>query len=132
MATIQVSAPDLLEAVKQLGAEEFDAFLEQAMSLRSRPRMATLSVRESKLMKRINRALPEAFRRKYAELVRKRNSNTLTESEHKELLRLTHQSEMRDADRAAALLELAKLRRVPMRTLLKQLDIKPVAIDGKT
>jgi hypothetical protein len=40
------------------------------------------------------------------------------------VLKLTHKAESQDADRAAALLELAKLRRVPVRLLMKQMSIE--------
>ncbi len=130
MATTGVSGPDLLKAVQQLGPEEFDAFLEQALSLRNRPRAATLSAQESKLIKRINRGLPDELCRRYAHLSRKRKKSALTGNEHTELLKLTHEVESRDAERAKALLELAKLRRVPIRVLMKQMGIKAAPLHG--
>jgi hypothetical protein len=54
----------------------------------------------------------------------------LTSDEHAELLKLTHEAENRDAERAAALLELAKLRRLPIRVLMKQMGIKAAAVHG--
>lgn len=130
MATIQISGPDLLKAVKQLGPDELDAFLEQALSLRGRHKAATLSAQESRLIKRINRGLSEEFRNRYAQLVQKRKRRSLTDGEHTELLQLTHEAETRDMERAAALWELAKLRRVPVRTLMKHMGIKAAAIEG--
>ena len=130
MATIEVSGPDLLKAVRQLGPEELDAFLEQALSLRRRPRAATLSAEESRLIKRINRGLPDEVCSRYAQLLRKRKKRALTGNEHAELLKLTHEVESRDAERAAALLELAELRRVPTRMLMKQMGIKAAPLDG--
>jgi len=130
MAVTEVSGPDLLKAVKQLGPEEFDAFLEQALSLRRGHKAATLSARESRLIKQINRGLAQDVSSRYAHLIQKRKKKTLTETEHTELLQLTHEVESRDAARAAALLELAKLRRVPIRVLMKQMGIKAAAIDG--
>lgn len=124
-----IHAPDLLNAIKKLGPDELDAFIDQALSLR-RPRPKTLSAAETRLLKRINRGLPEALCSRYEELVGKRQKQTLTTDEHRELLKLTHDVESRDADRAAALWELAQLRRVPLRVLMKQLGIKPKPIHG--
>ncbi|HJZ89396.1 MAG TPA: hypothetical protein VKE40_00895 [Gemmataceae bacterium] len=114
----------MLKAIQQLGPEEFDAFLEQALLLRRRPRVATLSAVESRLIQRINRGLPEDLLVRYAQLSRKRKRHQLTDDEHSELLKLTHEVETRDAERAAALVELAKLRRVPVRALMRQMGIK--------
>ncbi|MCI0680819.1 MAG: hypothetical protein L0Y71_01835 [Gemmataceae bacterium] len=116
--------------MKRLGPDEFDKFIEQALALRARPRSATLSAAETRLLKRINRGLPEDCCRRYAQLVRKREKGSLTGAEHAELLKLTRTAESRDAERAAALWELAQLRRVPLRTLVKQLGIKARPIDG--
>jgi hypothetical protein len=131
MPTIQLNGSDLLEAVRKMAPEEFDAFLEQALSTRrNRPRTATLSAKESKLIKRINRGIPDELSRRYARLSQKRSRRALTSAEHTELLKLTHQVETLDAERAAALLELAKLRRVPVRLLMKHLGIKAAPLHG--
>jgi predicted DNA-binding transcriptional regulator YafY len=130
MATIEVSAPELLKAVRQLPPDELDAFLEKALLLRHQPTANKLSAEESRLIKAINRGLPEAMRRRYALLSQKRKRNSLSDSEHAELLKLTHEFENRDADRAAALLDLATLRRVPIRLLMKQMGIKAAPVHG--
>ena len=130
MATIEMSGPELLKAVQKLGPEEFDAFLEKALLLRTQPRVEKLSAEESKLIKRINRGLPEAVLSRYARLSQKRKKRLLSDDEHAELLKLTHEVESRDADRAAALFELANLRRIPIRMLMKQMGIKAAPVNG--
>jgi hypothetical protein len=54
----------------------------------------------------------------------------LTEKEHTELLALTSAAENQDAGRAAALLELATLRRLPIRVLMKQMGIQAPPVHG--
>jgi hypothetical protein len=130
MATVEVNGRDLLKAVQQLPPDDLDAFLEKALSLRSRPRADTLSAKESRLIQRINRGIPEEVCKRFEQLERKRTRTTLTRDEHAEMLRLTHEIESQDADRAAALLELSKVRRIPMRMLMKQLGIEPAPIHG--
>lgn len=130
MARMQMIAPDLLKVVQDLGPEEFDAFLAQALSLRSRPRAAMLSPKESKLITRINRGLPDEVCSRYTQLSRKREKRTLTSNEHAELLNLTDEVESRDAERAAALLQLAKLRRVPIRVLMTSMGIQAAPLHG--
>jgi hypothetical protein len=130
MPTIEVSGPELLKAVQQLAPEELDAFLERALSLRSQPTADKLTAEESKLIKRINRGLPAAICSRYARLSQKRKKNSLSDKEHADLLKLTNEFESRDADRAEALLELAKLRRIPIRLLMKQMGIKAAPVNG--
>jgi hypothetical protein len=130
MPTIEVSGPELLKAVQQLAPEELDAFLEKALLLRNQPTADKLSAEESRLIKRINRGLPEAVCSRYARLSQKRKKASLSDKEHAELLKLTHEFESRDADRAAALLELANLRRIPIRLLMKQMGIKAAPVNG--
>ena len=59
MATVQPMDNELLKAVVRLGPEEFDAFLDQTLSLRKPSKRATLSARESRLIQRINRPIPD-------------------------------------------------------------------------
>ncbi|HEY2251395.1 MAG TPA: hypothetical protein VGH74_10060 [Planctomycetaceae bacterium] len=130
MATIEVSGPELLKAVQRLGPEEFDAFLEQALLLRRHAKADKLSPVESRLIKRINRGLPQSLSRRYAQLAHKRKAKTLSQDELAELLKLTHDVENLDAERAAALLELATLRQVPIRMLMRQMGIKAAPVHG--
>lgn len=130
MATVQLNRPELLEAIRQLAPDEFDAFLESALSLRNRPHTGRLSAQESRLIQRINLGIPEKISDRYDELTRKRKRRTLAEDEQTELLQLTDQIERRDAERAADLLELARARRVPIRTLMKQMGIGAAPVNG--
>ena len=122
--------PGIAEGGPATGPEELDAFLEKALLLRNQPRADKLSAEESRLIKRINRGLPEAVCSRYARLSQKRKKKSLSDKEHDELLKLTHELESRDADRAAALLELANLRRIPLRLLMKQMGIKAAPVNG--
>jgi hypothetical protein len=130
MPTIEISPQNLLEAVKQMAPKEFDAFIERALSLRAPSKPSTLSARETKLISRINRGMPEKLSKRCGQLTQRLKKEILTADEHLELLELTREAENRDADRAAALLELAKLRRVPLRILMKQMGIEPPPVHG--
>ena len=105
-------------------ASEFESFVQQAMALRGEQTSTTLSPAETALVQRINRGLPLDVRTQYSALVKRRNRNLLTPEEHDELIKLTQQAEIQDADRAAALVELAKRRRIPVKTLMKQMRIQ--------
>jgi hypothetical protein len=130
MSSPAIHDPDLLTAVERMAPDEFDAFIEQALARRNRPPTTRLSKKETELLQRINRGLPGTGTVRYAKLARKRDRRTLTSAEHTELLQLTHEMESRDAERAEALWELARFRRVPVRLLMKQLGIKTPPVDG--
>jgi hypothetical protein len=130
MPTIAANGNDLLDLVKKMPPEEYLTFIEKALALRPSPRSATLSVKETRLIERINRGLPLEMLDRYAHLIARRKKEVLTREELQELLQLTHVAESQDADRAAALLELAKLRRMPVRALMRQMGIQTPAIHG--
>lgn len=115
---------DLLEAVKRMKRSEFQQFLQDAVSVRARNNSAALPARETAILLKINKGLPAGLRKRYAELRARRTKSGLSEAEQQELLRLTDEIELHDARRAEALVELAGLRGVPVRTLMKELGIK--------
>jgi uncharacterized membrane protein YheB (UPF0754 family) len=133
MPTIQVqaqlSSDDLLHAVEQLGPPELEQFVQQVLALKAQRQTPCLSRAETELLGQINRGLPADLRERYAELIGKRQAQTLTADEQAELLRHTDQVEMLEAQRAQALVELAQLRRQPLAALLQDLGI-PAPADG--
>jgi hypothetical protein len=68
MPTTAVNRKDLLDAVKQMPPDDFEAFIQEALLLR-KPPPATLSAQETKLVKQINRGLPQEMRRRCAQLI---------------------------------------------------------------
>ncbi len=133
MPTIQVQAElspdDLFHAVEQLGPPELERFVQQVLALKARRQAPSLNRAETELLGQINRGLPANLRERYAELIGKRQAQTLSTEEHDELLRLTDQVETLESQRALALVELAQLRHQPLAALLQDLGI-PAPADG--
>ncbi len=131
MPTIQVEANvtgrDLLKAAEQLDSDELRKFVEDVLALRAGRQAPRLSARETELLLKINEGLPEAMRTRLSELTTKRRAQILTPEEHAELLRLTGEVEGREAERAAALAELAQLRKTLLAELMKALGIQAPA-----
>jgi 16S rRNA C967 or C1407 C5-methylase (RsmB/RsmF family) len=131
MPTIQVEAHlsrrDLLKATEQLDAAEFQQFVADVLGLRARRQAPHLSATESELLLIVNRGLPENLRERYRELIGKRRQQTLAPAELEELLRLTDQVEQLEADRLAALSELAQLRQTTLPTLMANLGLRAPA-----
>lgn len=82
------------------------------------------SKKDSDLLLRINRNLPDKQRERIRELTDKLEFESITDKEQSELLRLTDKAEQLQAERLQAVLELAKLRSVSVETVMKQLGVK--------
>jgi hypothetical protein len=120
----QVSGDDLLDAARQLDPAEFGRFVAAVLDLRAERDAPRVPAAEADLLLRINAGLPDDLRRRFDELAAKRQDETLTPEEHTELLRLTDDVERRQADRVAALTELARLRGLSLAAVMAQLGIR--------
>lgn len=119
----QVSPEELLKAIDQLTSTDLERFFVQVLALRAQRNAPALRPEESDLLQKINQGLPLDLRDRYEALIGRRRSGALTPDEHDELLRLTDQVEALQAERAENLARLARLRGVPLATLLDSLGI---------
>jgi hypothetical protein len=125
----QLSAEDLLQAVGQLESAELNRFVARVLALRAQRDAHSLTASETELLRRINQGLPQPLRARYRELIDKRRAETLTPEEHAELLRLTDQVEIADAERAQALVDLARLRQKSLAAVMHELGIPSASDD---
>ena len=128
-ATIQIETEQLLKAALQMPQSDFEQFVSRLFSIKARERAPVLSEREAELLQKIYLGLPPATQQRLNELIKKRQSYTITEDELQELNMLTNQVELFDAERLQHLTELAHLRNVTLVALIRQLGIKPVPHD---
>jgi hypothetical protein len=129
MPTIQVETDQLLNAALQMSPAELDRFVTKLFSIKARERAPVLSEREAELLQKIYHGIPTEMQERLNELIKKRQSYTITDDELQELIKLTNQVELFDAERLKHLIELAHLRNVPLDDLIRQLGIKPVPHD---
>jgi len=131
MPTIQIEADlspeQLLSAARQLPRREFDRFVERVLSLRAERAEPVLPAAESELLLKINHPVPDDLLHRYDELIARRDTRTLTAEEHEELLRLTDQVELLEAERMRLLIELAQLRQITLDELMGQLGFQPLS-----
>lgn len=83
---------------------------------------------EAELLWRIRTAVPEPETRLLHRLLRQRKSGALTEMEQNRLQTLLDEREERGAQRLHDLAQLSQLRSLPVRQLMEQLGIRPLAI----
>ena len=114
------SAPKTIQKKVQSALRQ--ALREASTSTVAAPR---LSKAETALFLKINRVLPAAQQHRYEELKTKRDEETLTPTEHAELLQLVEEHQQLWADRLQAVIELAKLRGLTPPAVFKQLGIHP-------
>lgn len=79
---------------------------------------------ETQLLKQINQGLSPEQQQRLTGLDQKRQNETLTDSEHEELLALNEVMEQQNVERMQSLCKLAQLRHVPLTTLMQDLGIR--------
>ncbi len=120
----QISSDELLKAVQQLPPTELDKFVDQVLSLRAHHVTPSLPRTESELLLKINQGIPADLQKRYDELIGKRNAESLTESDHQELLVLTKQVEKIEVQRVEDLSELARIRHTSLAQLMQSLGLR--------
>lgn len=118
---------ELLQAVEQLNPTDLEQLMVQIISLQAQHKAPRLSKDEADLLLKINQGLPFETQKRFDELVAKRQAESLTPTEHQELISLTGQIEKSDTERIKYMAELARLRGVSITELMKNLGIYPPA-----
>lgn len=118
----QLTTQELMDAIGQLSPLELAQVARYASRLR-RQKISGHSPREKELVRTARRRRPREFQRRYEELMRKRQAETLTDAEYQELLRMTDEAEAFDARRSEALAELAELRNTDIDSLMRELGL---------
>lgn len=121
---INIELEKVLDGVAKLDTPDLERFLTEVSVLLAQRKVANFSKEESRLLQIINHTLPFSVQTRYDTLTERRRSENLTPEEYQELLALVDQVELADANRLAALVELAQLRNVTLDQLMEQLDIQ--------
>jgi len=124
---IEVSAEQLLRAVERLPQQELETFVAQIVALRAQRSAPHLNQEETALLLQINAGISPDLQRRFNELVAKRQLETISPAELAELIQITDEIEQRDAQRLAALIELAQLRQTTVPVLMDEFGIRPPA-----
>ncbi|HEU5103822.1 MAG TPA: hypothetical protein VFU22_32620 [Roseiflexaceae bacterium] len=122
---IEVSTEQLIRAVERLPQQELETFVAQIVALRAQRTAPHLGQEETALLLRINSGISPDLQRRFNELVAKRKTETITPAELTELIEITDAIEQRDAQRLAALIELAQFRQTSVPMLMDALGIRP-------
>ncbi len=123
--TVDAKLAQAYNAAPKATQKKLQAALRQALHNVSAPtgEILRLSKQETELFLRINRTLSEAQQQRYDELTEKRLAGALTKRDDAELEELIQAIERLGIDRLQAVIELARLRKVPPEEMLRQLEL---------
>lgn len=111
------------ELVDQLSGDSLAQAVE-FMERLSNPLLETLNseetIQERSLLETIQRRLSKEDQTRLNYLRQRQEAEDLTDAEHQELLTFVERVEQQDAERAAALVQLAKLRQVDLKTVIDE------------
>jgi len=118
----KITSENLLNAVVNLPKNEFERLIANAKKLRR-----TLPEnKEIRLIKKVNESvLSDAERVRFSELIEKRQSENISESELDELTALTERGEELNVKRLKYLVEIAAIRNKSLREVMLELEIFP-------
>ena len=123
-----MSVDELLKAVDSLSEPDLDNLVKRALFVRARRKMNVLTPAETDLLLEINQGIPAQVHDRYEVLLEKRDDETLTEDNYRELLDLSNQIEGFGVKRIEALAKLATFRQVSLPKLMDDLGIQSLDV----
>ncbi|MEZ4710792.1 MAG: hypothetical protein R3A44_26580 [Caldilineaceae bacterium] len=118
--TSAVSVNELVDGLERLSTPDLEEIVSKVLALQAKRRASSLPKSETELLQKINQGIPINVQTRFDELNKKRSEETLTDAEHRELLVLIEEIEQADVQRINYLSQLAQLRNVSVRELIKQ------------
>lgn len=122
-----MSLDELIKAADGLDASDLDLLLQQVVFLRARRKTPVLPAEEAQLLLRINQGIPADILANYQALRKKREAETLVDTEYDRLIQLSTEIEQIGVQRLEALARLAQLRQVSIIDLMANLGIQPMS-----
>ncbi len=128
--TIQLS-PELQKRLQQRADKaglKIDRFINQILEEKTELKDKSVDLakkQEAVLLRKINTGFNAEFWEKYAVLVQKRNTASLSDAEYKNLLLVSNQIEEANARRIENLIKLAALKKMDLDVLMAKLGIAP-------
>lgn len=126
MAHLEVPTENLLQAVVQMPAKEFESFFEKARQLRQKTTKARWTTAEIELIKKLNECVLSTEKQsRFYKLVKKRQAEKISEVELRELIALTEESEALNVERIEILAKLATSKNKTLDEIMDELEIRP-------
>lgn len=124
MATVaREQVLDLIQDLPSESLQELVRFIEFLRFRGAQEAKTPSAEAEAPLLAIIRRRLPPEEQRRLSSLRERKEETALTPEEHAELLAYVDRVEQDDAERARALLELSRLRKMPLAVLMTDLGL---------
>ena len=121
---VKISTENLLNAVAQTSAKEFEQFIEKAKKLHQRSPKSDWTKSEISLIKKsMNLTLSVEEQKRFYELIKKRQDEKIKPKELEELIELTDKSEELNVQRIENLVKSAKSKKVILDEIINRLGI---------
>ncbi len=124
--TLEIEMTPELEQQLQQAAEKAgvtpDAYIVRLLQQNLKPTQK-LPDNEVELLQRIDRSLSHIEWQRYSDLLSKRDAQTLTPTEHNELIAISEQIELANAHRIEALGQLSRIRNTSINDLIAELGL---------
>ena len=121
--TISPSITDVMQAAEQLTTYDLVHLIQELLRLRFRRQAPTVSAQETKLLEKINQALPVETQVRYEYLIERSLDEMLTTEEHAELISLNQRTEQMSVERLENLIKLSKIRQIAVPKLMEQIGL---------
>ena len=119
---IKIGMDEILMGIATLETSELEQFLQEVAQLLARRKTKNLPEKETELLLKINQPLLRvAIQQQYTFLYQKLQKETISTTEHEQLMQLIKEREKKGAERLAALVQLAQLRKITPKELMQQL-----------
>lgn len=120
---VDLGIEDIIAGMSNLETPELERFMQRIGQIVARRKFSSVSEQERELLFKINNVIPVVSQERYALLSEKMQAETITPSEHKELLKLVEKLEAKYVKRLEYLIELARIRNLSLQQLMKQLHL---------
>ncbi len=116
---VDLGFEDILNGFSELDTKDLEKFMQRIGLLIARRKVAYLPERESSLLMKINKAIPAVLQKRYEYLLTKNREETITPTEHEELLKVIEKVETKNAERLENLIELSSIRNISLDALMR-------------
>ena len=120
---VDFAIDDIFMGISELETPDLEQFLQKIARLIARRKSPSVSDRETILLKAINESMPLDLQNHYDALSKKLYDETITDTEHSELLEIIEHLEGKRVQRLEQLIELSLLRDMPLNTLMDNLNL---------
>ena len=120
---VDFAIDDIFMGISELETPDLEQFLQKIARLIARRKSPSVSDRETILLKAINESMPLDLQNHYDALSKKLYEETITDTEHSELLEIIEHLEGKRVQRLEYLIELSLLRDIPLNTLMDNLNL---------